>query len=57
MLNALNALSDSDSLLVRPPYKNKYLCMAILGSITLHLVILKINIFNVIFGVVDLSIK
>ncbi len=39
MLNALNALSEDNSLLVMPPWINPYLILAILASIGSHFVI------------------
>eukprot|EP00923_Selenidium_pygospionis_P048064 GHVN01082811.1.p1 GENE.GHVN01082811.1~~GHVN01082811.1.p1 ORF type:complete len:1079 (+),score=163.66 GHVN01082811.1:914-4150(+) len=56
MLNALNALSQDGSLLQIPPWANPWLILAIIGSITIHLLILYIPFFNSIFNVVPLSV-
>lgn len=44
MLNALNALSEVDSLLIQPPTKNPFLIVAILLSVALHFMILYVSI-------------
>jgi Ca2+-transporting ATPase len=46
MLNALNALSEDNSLFVMPPWVNPYLILAIFASITIHNVILYVPFFN-----------
>ena len=43
MLNALNALSEVDSLLIQPPTKNPFLIAAILLSLALHFMILYVR--------------
>lgn len=57
MFNALNALSEDNSLLVMPPWINPWLIVAIAGSILSHMVILYIPFFNQIFGIVPLNAK
>jgi len=57
MFNAMNAISDEASLLQMPPYKNKWLIVAIIFSVTLHCVILYIPFFNNIFGIMPLDAK
>ncbi|EEA06756.1 calcium-translocating P-type ATPase, SERCA-type family protein [Cryptosporidium muris RN66] len=55
MLNALNALSEDNSLLQVPPWANPLLFIAIILSIMVHLVILYIPPIAAIFNVVPLS--
>ncbi len=57
MFNAMNAISDEASLLQMPPYKNKWLIVAIFFSVALHCVILYIPFFNKIFGIMPLDAK
>ncbi len=57
MFNAMNAISDESSVLQMPPYRNRWLIVAIIFSMTLHFVILYIPFFNKIFGIVPLDIK
>ena len=57
MFNAMNAISDESSLLNMPPYKNKWLILAIFSSMTIHCVILYIPFFNRIFGIVPIDAK
>lgn len=45
MLNALNALSEVDSLLIQPPTKNPFLIFAIFLSLGLHFMILYVSLF------------
>ena len=56
MFNACNAISDESSLLSMPPYKNKWLILAIISSVSVHCGILYIPIFNRIFGIVPLDL-
>ncbi|CAF3141291.1 unnamed protein product, partial [Rotaria sp. Silwood2] len=46
MCNALNSSSENQSLLKMPPWKNKYLLYAIALSMSLHMMILYIPMFN-----------
>jgi Ca2+-transporting ATPase len=55
MLNALNALSEDNSLFVMPPWINPYLLLAIIGSLLLHCMILYVPFFNQIFAIIALS--
>lgn len=57
MFNAMNAISDESSLLKMPPYKNKWLILAIFSSVSLHCVILYIPFFNNIFGIAPLDLN
>ena len=55
MLNALNALSEDNSLLQVPPWANPLLLVAILISVLVHLVILYVPPIAAIFNVVPLT--
>uniref|UniRef100_A0A5S6QJ13 Calcium-transporting ATPase n=1 Tax=Trichuris muris TaxID=70415 RepID=A0A5S6QJ13_TRIMR len=55
MLNALNSLSENQSLFVMPPWWNIWLVAAIALSMTLHFVILYVNILGTIFQIQPLS--
>lgn len=47
MANALNSLSENESLLTLRPWDNLYLCGAILLSMSLHFMILYVPFFAV----------
>jgi len=55
MLNALNALSQNESLLTFPPWRNPWLLGAIALSMGLHLMILYVPAFHAVFGVAPLN--
>jgi Ca2+-transporting ATPase len=55
MLNALNAISEDNSLFVIPPWVNPWLILAIFGSIGSHMFILYIPFMNNIFGILPLN--
>ena len=55
MFNALNALSENESLLRFGPHKNPWLLLAIALSFVQHFAILYIPWFNGVFGVSPLS--
>lgn len=57
MFNAMNAISDEESILVVHPFKNIYLCIAIVCSVTVHCMILYIPFFNEVFGILPLDIS
>ncbi|KAJ7535384.1 hypothetical protein O6H91_12G030800 [Diphasiastrum complanatum] len=57
MFNALNALSESNSLLITKPWSNKWLLLAIAVSLGLHAAILYTPWLADIFGVVPLSMN
>jgi len=49
MLNALNSLSENQSLAVMPPWTNLWLLGAMALSFTLHFVILYIDVLTTVF--------
>lgn len=49
MFNAMNSLSENESLLRLPVWKNMYLVMAIALSMALHFMILYVPFFTVSF--------
>merc|ERR1712073_172985 len=55
MSNALNSVSENQSLLVMHPWVNIYLLMAMALSFSLHFMILYIDVFNVVFNISALS--
>ncbi|CRH03082.1 calcium-transporting ATPase, putative [Plasmodium relictum] len=55
MFNALNALSEYNSLFEIPPWRNLYLVLATIGSLFLHFLIVYIPPLARIFGVVALT--
>lgn len=57
MLNALNSLSESDSLLVFPLWRNMYLVYAITLSVILHAAILYIPWMRVLFSTAALDLE
>lgn len=57
MLNALNAISEDESLLRMSPLVNPYLLLAIAASIGAHFIILYIPIFAKIFGIAPINLK
>jgi Ca2+-transporting ATPase len=57
MLNALNAISEDNSLLTMSPFINPYLLVAIAASIGLHVMIVYVPFMNVIFGIAPLNMK
>lgn len=57
MLNALNAISEDNSLLVIPPWVNPYLILAILASVGSHIFIVYVPVMNQIFGITPLSLN
>lgn len=57
MLNAANNLSESDSLLTFPLWKNMYLIYAIILSVLLHVAILYVPWLQVLFETVPLNLE
>ena len=55
MLNALNAISEDNSLLTMSPFVNPYLLLAIAGSIVLHIMIVYVPWFATIFGIAPMN--
>jgi len=56
MLNAMNSLSENQSLLVMPPWTNMWLMASIGLSMTLHFVILYVDILSTIFQITPLNV-
>ncbi|ESN96009.1 hypothetical protein HELRODRAFT_185062 [Helobdella robusta] len=56
MLNALNSISENQSLLVMPPWCNLWLIGAIILSMTLHFVILEVPFLATIFQITPLNV-
>ncbi|XP_035826972.1 calcium-transporting ATPase sarcoplasmic/endoplasmic reticulum type [Aplysia californica] len=57
MLNALNSLSENQSLIVMPPWTNKWLIGAISLSMFLHFIILYVDVMSVIFQITPLNLE
>ena len=55
MLNAMNALSSSESLLTLPLWNNMILVYAITLSMALHFILLYTPILQMVFGIVPLN--
>jgi Ca2+ transporting ATPase len=55
MFNAMNSLSENESLLRLPVWKNKFLVAAIALSMTLHVAILYIPFFTALFQITPLN--
>jgi len=55
MLNALNSLSENQSLLVMPPWTNLWLVGAMTLSMSLHFLVLYTDVMNTVFSVCPLS--
>ncbi|XP_055936910.1 calcium-transporting ATPase sarcoplasmic/endoplasmic reticulum type-like isoform X2 [Argiope bruennichi] len=55
MLNAMNSLSENQSLAVMPPWINPFLLGAMALSMTLHFVILYVDILSSVFSVTPLN--
>jgi Ca2+ transporting ATPase len=56
MLNAVNSLSENQSILKMPPWTNIWLCAAIALSMSLHFVILYVDIMATIFQLTPLTV-
>jgi Ca2+ transporting ATPase len=57
MLNAMNSLSENESLLTFPLYKNLYLVAAVALSMALHFMILYVPFFSTLFSIVPLNME
>ena len=55
MFNALNALSESESLFQIPPWKNLYLALGIVGSVGMHVAVVHVPWISRIMGTVPLD--
>jgi Ca2+ transporting ATPase len=55
MLNAMNSLSENQSLVVMPPWVNMWLMLAIGWSMSLHFMILYVPFFNTVFHICPLN--
>jgi len=55
MLNAMNSLSENQSLIVMPPWSNMWLVGAMALSFSLHFVILYVEILSTVFQVTPLN--
>ncbi|XP_046680136.1 calcium-transporting ATPase sarcoplasmic/endoplasmic reticulum type-like [Homalodisca vitripennis] len=55
MLNAMNSLSENQSLVAMPPWCNLWLVGAMVLSFTLHFVILYVEILSTVFQVCPLT--
>jgi len=55
MLNALNSLSENQSLIMMPPWVNLWLLAAMALSMTLHFMILYVEILGTVFQVMPLT--
>jgi Ca2+ transporting ATPase len=56
MANALNSVSENQSLVLMPPWVNIWLLLAMALSFSLHFMILYIDFLNVVFNITPLSI-
>jgi Ca2+ transporting ATPase len=56
MLNAVNSLSENQSLLVMPPWTNMWLMAAMGLSMTLHFVVLYVDILATVFQITPLNL-
>jgi len=57
MLNALNSLSENQSLLRVPPWRNPWLILAVCVSFGLHFVLLYAPWMNKVFSIVPLNME
>jgi Ca2+ transporting ATPase len=57
MLNALNSLSENQSLLMMPPWTNLWLLSAMALSMGLHFMLLHVKFMNTVFSVAPLDIE
>merc|ERR1712048_1424472 len=56
MLNALNSVSENQSLIVMPPWRNMWLGGSIVLSMSLHFMILHVEPLPMIFNICPLSL-
>ncbi|TPX68927.1 hypothetical protein SpCBS45565_g02796 [Spizellomyces sp. 'palustris'] len=55
MFNAMNSLSENESLLTFPLWKNLYLCVSVVISMALHFMILYVPFFTTLFSITPLN--
>jgi len=55
--NALNSISENQSLLVMPPWCNKWLLGAIALSMSLHFMILEVDFLAAVFQITPLNLE
>jgi len=57
MLNAVNSISENQSLTVMPPWYNKWLMGAMALSMSLHFLILEVDVLSTVFQITPLNIE
>jgi len=57
MLNAVNSISENQSLTVMPPWFNKWLLSAMVLSMSLHFLILEVDFLSTVFQITPLNIE
>ncbi|GAA36484.2 Ca2+ transporting ATPase sarcoplasmic/endoplasmic reticulum [Clonorchis sinensis] len=57
MLNAMNSLSENQSLLVMPPWVNLWLMLAMVLSMSLHFLILEVDFLSKVFQITPLTLE
>jgi Ca2+ transporting ATPase len=55
--NALNSISENQSLIVMPPWCNKWLLGAIALSMSLHFMILEVDFLSAVFQITPLNVE
>jgi Ca2+ transporting ATPase len=57
VFNALNSISENQSLTVMPPWQNKWLVGAIVLSMSLHFLILEVDFLSAVFQITPLNVE
>uniref|UniRef100_A0A7C8YDM9 Cation-transporting P-type ATPase C-terminal domain-containing protein n=1 Tax=Opuntia streptacantha TaxID=393608 RepID=A0A7C8YDM9_OPUST len=57
MFNSLNALSEDNSLVTMPPWRNPWLLIAMSFSLGLHCLIMYVPVLANVFGIVPLTLS
>ncbi|KER28161.1 hypothetical protein T265_04922 [Opisthorchis viverrini] len=57
MLNAMNSLSENQSLFVMPPWVNPWLMLAMVLSMSLHFLILEVDFLSKVFQITPLTLE
>jgi len=57
MLNAMNSISENQSLVVMPPFQNIWLIGAMVLSMCLHFVILEVDFLSAVFQITPLNLE